>query len=99
MVAKNSSELTWQKPTGEETPTRHGKCIYSQGELSQIRNIIKAHLSFQWRITITYATLGREKTGETQRDPKGARSTRIEGIYKIIETSWLASIPSLLFSL
>ena len=31
----NPSELTWQKPTGEESSTRHGEHTYSQGELSQ----------------------------------------------------------------
>jgi len=40
---QNSSELRWQKPTGEETSTRRGECIYSRGEFSQIRNGIKAH--------------------------------------------------------
>jgi len=29
------SELTWQKPTGEESSTRHGEHTYSGGELSQ----------------------------------------------------------------
>jgi len=31
----NPSELTWQKPTGEESSTRHGKHTYSRGEWSQ----------------------------------------------------------------
>jgi len=45
------------------------------------------------------ATDGREKTGENTERTQGARSTRIEGRHKISETSWLGSIPSLLFSL
>jgi len=35
--AANPSELTWQKPTGEESSTRHGEQTYSGGELRQNR--------------------------------------------------------------
>ena len=98
----NPSKLMWQKPTGEESSTRHGERITCHGEFIKFCKYKRPICSFQWEgdhIIISYAIVGREKTGKTQRDPKGARNTRIEGISKIIETSWLASIPSLLLSL
>jgi len=60
------------------------------------------HFKEEYRLSetrISHATLGRGKTGENTERTSGARSTRIEGRHKIIETSWLGSIPSLLSSL
>jgi len=99
MAAKNSSELTWKKPTGEETPTLHRECIYSRGELSQNKNIIKSHLSFQWRITITYYSSGREKLRGNQREHQEARSYKDwRGLARSLRHHGLV-IPFLFFSL
>jgi len=45
-------------------------------------------------------SLGHQRKRENKgKHRENLRSTRIEGRHKIIETSWLGSIPSLLFSL
>jgi len=38
----NSPLMTWNKPTGEETSTRHGEQRNSQGELMQMRKLINS---------------------------------------------------------
>jgi len=58
----NPSELTWQKPTGEESSTRHGEHTYSRGELSQRKKYKRSFIHEDQERS--YATLGIEKTGE-----------------------------------
>ena len=94
----NPSELTWQKPTREESLTRHGEHTYSRGELSQKKYKKSFIIRSGGDHIVRCHSRKRENKGNTERT-KGARSTRIEGRHKIIETSWLGSIPSLLFSL
>jgi len=43
------SELTWQKPTGEESLTRHGEHTYSRGELSQRKKYKRPFNQIRWR--------------------------------------------------
>ena len=71
-----SSELTWHKPTGEETTTRHGECFYSRGELRQNRPYKSAFVLFRgghhiisYHTILLEETLG-EKQGKDQRDSK-----------------------------
>jgi len=44
----NLSKLTWQKPTGEESSTRHGEQITCHGEFIKFYKYKRPICSFQW---------------------------------------------------
>jgi len=61
--------MTWQKPTGKERSCRPSDKILP-GEKATFCRSIKASLLISETIFIgNYAIVGREKQGETQRDP------------------------------
>jgi len=67
----NPSELTWQKPTGEESSTRYGEHTYSRGELSQRKKYKRPfiHIRAKYHI-ISHHSIGGHFRGETGGKPE-----------------------------
>ena len=97
----NPSELTWQRPTGEESSTRHGEHTYSRGELSQ-RKMYKRHFIHQEKTVISdhirpyykRPERNRGKTEETKKSKEHKDWRKTQDQWDIM--AWFHSISSFL---
>ena len=98
----NPSKLTWQKPTGEESSTRHGEQITFHGEFIKFCKYKRPICSFQWGDIISYQIIifrplqGEKNRGKPEITSRNKELQGLERTCKIIETSWLGYSFSLL---